>query len=235
MKVFDRFPGLARPAAGAGLAVALCVPFVSASPAQAHEFSNDLISSQALATEIGSYGGQCKVFAQAVVNSVLKQRHIKHRVRGYGTPGGAYYGSYRRAGGVRVDLSDAQPGDLIQVITRRFKRSDSPPRRDDEGDSVLHTAIVVKLLAPGTFRVRDSNWHGDETVQEHKWKPRTWRRSGAAVYVWRFGKVPESASASAMLPPDSGAALARVLASPAFAAVWPLGLAPIPLGQAPAS
>lgn len=174
---------------GAGLALSL--PATGTIQAQARvparESVGNRITAVAASYRVGSYGGQCKVFAQNVVNAALAARGFKARVGGYGSPGGAYYGTYRRAGGVRIPPNSAMPGDLIQVISPKHKTSDFPPRRDALGRSMLHTAIVIGRYGPGNYRVRDSNWRGDETVFEHRWQPGTWRSHGIKVYVWRFG------------------------------------------------
>jgi hypothetical protein len=130
---------------------------------------------------IGSYGGQCKVFAAKVINEVFAANGRSTRIRGYGSPGGAYYGAYQNAGGVLVPLSDVRQGDLIQTINPAQKNSDFPTTRG------LHTAIVVGVNGPNNVVVRDSNSHLDEKVAEHQWSPGTYAAArGAAAYVWRF-------------------------------------------------
>ena len=122
------------------------------------------------------------MFAGNVVNVVLARHGISTRVGSYGSPGGAYYGAYRQAGGSLVGTNDAQPGDLIQTINATQKNSDNPTT------SGLHTAIVVALtFTPGTYTVRDSNWSStnDELAREHAWAPASY----ASAYIWRFGTV----------------------------------------------
>ncbi len=158
-------------------------------PAAAWEFPGVEIAEQAEAAPRGGYGGQCKVFAEQVVNKVLKKNGVKARVTGYGTPGGAYYGAYESAGGVQVDPAWGERGDLIQVITPRAKNKDFPPTRDKHNESILHTAIILERLEPGVYRVRDSNYVGYETIGTHRWNPLSWRERGVEVYVWRFGRL----------------------------------------------
>lgn len=165
-------------------------------PAFGWTFANQQIAYQARSYGIGTWQGQCKVFAGNVVNAVLSRNGISARVGGYGTPGGAYYGAYERAGGVLVGVNDAQPGDLIQTINAASKNSDSPPLQG------LHTAIVVARTATaGTYVVRDSNWGLDERVAEHNWSPATWAQSrNAAAYVWRFGTADTGGDAGDTAP-----------------------------------
>jgi hypothetical protein len=180
-------------AAGGVAAVALTVVTATAGPGQAKawDFPAERIAEQARTHAEGSYGGQCKVFAQNVVNEVLKSEGIKARITGYGARGGAYFGTYQHAGGELVDPEAGQPGDLIQVITAAKRNSDFPPTRNAKGDSILHTAIIVERTEkPGRYIVHDSNYVAGETVGEHAWTPSSWRKHGVEVYVWRFGSVP---------------------------------------------
>ncbi len=156
-----------------------------AAPALAWGFLNQQIADEARKYAIDSWQGQCKVFAQKIVNAVLSANGTGAAVGGYGSPGGAYYGAYERAGGVLVGVNDAQPGDLIQTIKEAEKNWDYPTEQG------LHTAIVVsRTSTTGTYVVRDSNWHKDERVKEHDWSPASWASArGAAAYVWRFGSV----------------------------------------------
>ncbi len=187
-----------EPSALRALAVALvgmAVLFgVTSSSASAWGFPNQQIADQARSYPIGSWQGQCKVFAKNVVNGVLGANGIGARVGGYGSPGGAYYGAYQNAGGTLVGVSNGEPGDLIQTISPNYVHSDSPPI------SGLHTAIIVGRTSPGSYIVRDSNWTLNETVQEHAWSPASWAASrGAAAYIWRFGQL---ASPPPPPPPD---------------------------------
>lgn len=166
--------------------LALLLP---AGPAAAWDFPGREIAERAQQYRVGAKGGQCKVFAQKVVNEVLAAHGIAARVTGYRTPGGAYFGAYARAGGVLVSHRGGAPGDLIQVVLARKRTSDRPPLRDRHG-SMLHTAIIVRVLKPGTYVVRDSNWVAHERIGQHRWTPATWRRNGVEVYIWRFGRSP---------------------------------------------
>lgn len=183
---------LRRKAALAGL-VALAAPvalLLEAPAAQAWEFPAEEIADRAESLPDG-YGGQCKVFAQRVVNDVLSEHGIKARVGGYGTPGGAYYGAYERAGGLLVRAEAGQRGDLIQVITPEDRRKDIPDTRDRHNESILHTAIILRTIRPGVYQVRDSNYVAWETIGTHRWKPLEWRKRGVEVYIWRFGQAPD--------------------------------------------
>ncbi len=183
---------LARTAATTGAAVAVAaVSAVGAAPAQAWEFPAEDIAEHAAAAPDGGYGGQCKVFAEQMINDVLRRHGVKARITGYGTPGGAYFGAYERAGGIQIDSESGQRGDLIQVITPEKKNKDFPPTRDKHNESILHTAIILKRVEPGVYLVRDSNYVAYETIGTHKWNPMQWRTRGVEVYVWRFGQAPD--------------------------------------------
>ncbi len=161
---------------------------ISATAADASwSFPNIEIANQAQSYKLGSWGGQCKVFGATVVNAVLAANDISARVGGYGSPGGAYYGAYKNAGGTLVSFKDALPGDVIQTVNRHHKHSDHPPL------SGLHTAIVVaRTSSANVVVVRDSNYSspGDERIREHTWDPVAFAKTrNSAVYVWRFGTV----------------------------------------------
>ena len=134
---------------------------------------------------LGSHGGQCKVWAQAVANAAFAQIGWPGQIGGYGTPAGADYGADANAGGHLVGVNDAQPGDIVQLVPAAQKNLDYPT------DSTLHTAIVVaRTGTAGTYTVRDSNSgrRGPENVDEHPYIPATDAVGrGADVYVWRFG------------------------------------------------
>lgn len=186
MSLFSRAAcwGVAVAATG-GLSAAV------STPALAWDFPAEDIARAAAAAPTGGYGGQCKVFAENTVNKVLAQHDIKARITGYGTPGGAYYGSYERAGGELVAPTSGQAGDLIQVITPSQRHSDAPDTRDKNNESILHTAIILKTIRPGVYQVRDSNYVASESIGTHRWNPLSWRKRGIEVYVWRFGQAPD--------------------------------------------
>lgn len=139
------------------------------------------IVSAAKAPAIGSYGGQCKVWAANIVNSVLAANNRGGRIGGYGSPGGAYYGAYQNAGGVLVPLSQVAAGDLIQTINPAQKNWDYPTTTG------LHTAIVVGVNGYDNLVVRDSNWGLTEKIGEHAWSPGAYAAArNAEAYVWRF-------------------------------------------------
>ena len=175
---------------------------VSAPPASASwSFPNIEIANQARSYELGSWGGQCKVFGATVVNAVLAANNISARVGGYGSPGGAYYGAYKNAGGTLVSLKAALPGDVIQTVNKHHKHSDHPPL------SGLHTAIIVaRTSSANVVVVRDSNYSspGDERVREHTWDPVAFAATrNSAVYVWRFGRVATTPWAASVIGQSS--------------------------------
>jgi Ricin-type beta-trefoil lectin domain len=139
------------------------------------------IRAEATTWALDSAGGQCKVWAAKVVNAVL-HRQGGGRIGGYESRGGAYWGSYAAAGGVRVSAAQAAPGDLIQLNNPADRTSNVHYR-------AMHSAIIVaRASTPGTFVVRDSNWHGDERVTDHLWTPGTTAaKFGLETNYWRFG------------------------------------------------
>ena len=176
----------------AGLTSLAAAASLLLTPALAHawEIPAEEIAERAESIPDG-YGDQCKVFAQRVVNEVLADHGIRARVGGYGTPGGAYFGAYERAGGLLIVPESGQRGDLIQVIRPEHRNKDFPPTRDRDNESILHTAIILETVRPGVYKVRDSNYVAWETIGTHRWRPLEWRERGVEVYVWRFGRAPD--------------------------------------------
>ncbi|WP_141823102.1 hypothetical protein [Humibacillus xanthopallidus] len=147
-----------------------------------YDLPGQQIVDRARSFALGSWGGQCKVFAGNVVNAVLQNNGVAAAIGGYGSPGGTYFGAYASAGATLVDVAKAQPGDLIQAIRSDQKNLDYPSTVG------LHTAVIVGLTTKaGTFIVRDSNWTLNESVNEHSWDTARWAKDkGVAIYVWRF-------------------------------------------------
>jgi len=152
--------------------------------ARATPIQNSEIVAAARSAALGSHGGQCKVWAAGVIDTVLAAHGRGDRVGGWGTPGGAYYGAWQRAGGMRVSQAQVRPGDVVQIVNAAEKNSDFPA-------GALHSAIVVGLTGtPGTFVLRDSNWRGEESVFQHRLDPSGYARAhGSTAYYWRFGSV----------------------------------------------
>jgi len=182
---------LARNAVGALLLICAGVTaqaFLAPSAHATYGFSSDQIVAKAESYADGYYGGQCKVWAQNVINAVLADNDIAARVGGYGSPGGAYYGAYENAGATLINALDARPGDLVQVVNAAQKNSDYPSGR-------LHTAIIVGMTAtPGTFQLRDSNWNLTGQVSTHTLDVVAWAHAGGSeAYFWRFA-IPAASS-----------------------------------------
>ena len=165
--------------------VTVCIG-VKPAPAAAWSFSTQQIADTARSYTLGTWGGQCRVWAGNVVNAVLASNGIGARVGGYGSPGGAYFGAYQNAGGFLIGINDGQPGDLIQIVNSAQKNSDYP-------SGGLHTAIIVaRTGTAGTYTVRDSNWGTPpELIHEHAFAPAQFAgANNASPYIWRFGTIP---------------------------------------------
>lgn len=177
-----------------GPVVLILVGLIAGPSNASYGFDNGEVATQARSYALGSYGDQCKVFAENVVNAVLSRHGISARVGGYASPNGAYWGAYANAGGVRVDPSSAAPGDLVQI-------NNPKDRFSNIYYTGMHTAIVVGTTgSPGTFVVRDSNWMFTTTVKEHTWNPTSYvQGKPLEANFWRFGSVgsgPGSGSAA---------------------------------------
>ncbi len=174
------------------VAVAVATALLVAAPSNAsYSFDNSQIANQALSYPVGTYGGQCRVWAGNVINAVLGANGIGARVGGYGSPGGAYYGAYANAGGALVSLAAAAPGDLVQFIDPNQLTSDYPT-------GTLHTTIIVARTAtPGTFVVKDSNFNLNQLVTHHTMAIGSWAaKNKVSAYVWRFGTASGVAATS---------------------------------------
>lgn len=209
MKRCARFDYLLRVwALSAGI---LLASFFWSGPAYGWSFPSQQIADRASSYAVGSGQGQCKVFAANVINTVMAANGIGARVGGYGTPGGAYYGAYQNAGGSLVAVNSGQPGDLVQTIRADQKNLDYPTTTG------LHTAIIVRVVSPGVYIVRDSNWNLDERVFEHQWNPQTWAADkGATAYVWRFGQ----SGVQFIRATDNGQVYRVVGGAPVYVSSW---------------
>lgn len=119
----------------------------------------------------GTHGGQCWTFVRQVVQEATGN------VMGF-----SYRDGFFEGGATEVALSDAQPGDIIQLANDL----DTGPNADYPG---LHTAIVVESHGDGTFTVVDSNSQWDEMVRVHEYNPieSAARFPGISARVYRFG------------------------------------------------
>jgi hypothetical protein len=123
---------------------------------------------------VGKHGGQCWIFAQNVVREATGiQMGFDYR--------GGFLSPIEGPGAIEVPITDAQPGDIIQVAND----ANTAPDADYPG---LHTSIIVKNNGDGTFDVVDSNFNFDETVREHDgYNPAaSAARYGIQFHIYRF-------------------------------------------------
>lgn len=182
-------------------------------PAPAHALDAAAVLRTAQAADNGDARGQCKVFVNTVVASAS---------RGTITLG-RYHAGYAEAGAVEVDLTQAGPGDIIQVTPAGS--TDATAETLWRRGGPLHSAIVERNLGNGRFAVIDSNWGGDERVTRHEFAPLAWAASkgGGIVKAWRFGK----AGAAPALSTLGDGSFIRVAGSSALYRL--AGAAPLPV------
>lgn len=180
-----------------GLATAGVV--VSATPAHAvGTYNNANIATDGLA-DLGQNpapgGGQCKAFANAMVN-----------LASGGTQSPSGYQSGWAALGTQVSSADAAEGDIIQITpagsTDSTVESIYEAHLNPDGSSPpayhLHTAIIVSNNGSNSFTVVDANFTAPYTVGEHTFDPYTWA-AGSIIDIWQLGTV-SGGSAGATAP-----------------------------------
>ncbi len=143
----------------------------------------------------GSFGGQCIIFAERVVDATAAEYGAHHHFPGAAGPDG-YFTAFANAGGHLVAeagpggyaaaLAAAQRGDIIQLSP--LPATASPTPWTDPGDGHQHTAILLRAEGGGA-EVIDSNWDLDLRVRIHPLADvladaARWRLEMA---VWGFG------------------------------------------------
>ncbi|MEO8538583.1 MAG: hypothetical protein ABI577_02500 [bacterium] len=136
-----------RPALAAILVafVAVLTAFTVAKPADAAPPPPSPITTRAVA-DLGTYQGECWMWMKKVVFEATGK-----------TIGFDYRAGYLEAGAVEVSLSQAGPGDIIQIADDSW----TSPDADYSG---LHTAIILSANGDGTFEAIDSNQNFDGMV-----------------------------------------------------------------------
>lgn len=178
-----------RPALAAILvafvAVLTAVAAVPAMAAPASTPPSNPAIAQDAARYDGTYQGQCWTFVKKVVSEVTG-RQI----------GFDYREGFFDAGAIEVSLSDAGPGDIIQIAND----ADTSPSADYAG---LHTSIIMSANGDGTFTVVDSNMNFDGVVHiRENYNPAAsaGRYGGLTYHIYRIsgsGTVPASTAPSA--------------------------------------
>lgn len=131
----------------------------------------------------GTRGGECYLFMQKVVKEVTG-RLIN----------GDYRQSYLDAGATEIALSQAQSGDIIQLV-------DDKNTAATASYAGLHTAFIMDVLGGGKFKVIDSNYLFDGIVRVHdNYSPQdsAARYKNISVHIWRvpLDKVTPTAAKS---------------------------------------
>lgn len=127
----------------------------------------------------GSWGDQCKIFANKVIKAATGLT-----LRGYQQ-------GYRDAGATEVSAEAAVRGDIIQV-TPGGSVDSTATSMWRAGLGRLHTAIILRNRGDGSFDVIDSNWVGYERVGHHNaFNPTTWAPRDT-VRIWHFGAGTEN-------------------------------------------
>jgi hypothetical protein len=141
-------PRLAKAGILALLALALAAPALAAAadPSQEANPSTNPIVATAMKYQ-GTYQGQCWTFAATVIKEALGK-----------DLGRDYRQGYFDAGAVEVSVSQALPGDIVQIADDSYTEPDA----DYPG---LHTFIITKPLGDGTFDGIDSNSQWDGMVR----------------------------------------------------------------------
>lgn len=94
--------------------------------------------------DLGSWQGECWQWMKKVVSEATGR-----------SVGFDYRQGYFDAGAIEISLTEAGPGDIIQIASDRW----TSPDADYSG---LHTAIILEANGDGSFEVIDSNqlWDG---------------------------------------------------------------------------
>jgi hypothetical protein len=163
------------------LALSVCC-ILAFSGTEAKAFSNSSVAD--IATTYAGHQGQCIVFVANVL------RRASHGAVGISAYAHGYQGTYRANGGKLVHHHrNAVRGDVIQV---------TPPGTGDgwKGPEYapLHTAIILKNLGGGNFKVIDSNSQRRERVHRHVYNPYL---RGGIVKIWRMGTTRRSSRGGA--------------------------------------
>ncbi len=155
------------------LLVVLSISLLGQASAKAQASPSSSLPAVALKYE-GTYQGQCWTFMKKVVLEATGA-----------SIGFDYRQGYFDAGAVEVSSSEAQPGDIIQIVDD----ADSSPDADYNG---LHTAIVLENLHDGTFTVIDSNSNFDGMVRVRPgYNPAVAAaRYGIDYHIYRITGVP---------------------------------------------
>lgn len=147
---------------------------LSPATVQVDSAASAAIADNAEAHSDGSWGDQCKIFANKVIQAAT------------GLTLHGYQQGYRDAGATEVPAAAAVRGDVIQV-TPWGSVDSTATSMWRAGLGHLHTAIILRNRGDGSFDVIDSNWVGYERVGHHNaFNPTTWAPRDT-VRIWHFG------------------------------------------------
>lgn len=182
-----------------GVCLAIACAAILALPATSSAANSHITNAGIVAAAKSNKGfvGWCRVF---VNQAVMAASHGKVSV--YASNG--YNGAFKKAGGTKVSSSKAGPGDIIQVF---------PNGQSDTNPTTLyplHTAIVLKNLGSGSFKVIDANFGGsgrwggyDGRVREHTLNPFAFAGNRGFVTIWRLGPSPSTSKPKPKAPPKA--------------------------------
>jgi len=171
-----------RPALAAILVaiVAALTAFVAFSPASAAPTPANPVVERAM-RDLGTYQGECWQWMKKVIHDATGSQ-----------VGFDYRFGYLDSGAIEVPLSEAGPGDIIQIADDSWSSADA----DYSG---LHTAIVLTNNGDGTFDAIDSNqnWDGVVNLRPNYDPVARAAQSGLDVHAYRF----RSSGAAALARP----------------------------------
>lgn len=184
-----------RPALAAILVavVAVLSAVFAAQPVDAAPPPTSPIADRAM-KDLGTWQGECWLWVKQVVFEATGRQM-----------GFDYREGFFEAGAVEVSLSEAGPGDIIQIADDSW----TSPDADYPG---LHTAIILSANGDGTFEAIDSNQNFDGMVNlRSNYDPAALAAArGLNFHIYRFGDAPAATKVATVPGPLSAGDKARV-------------------------
>lgn len=173
-----------RPALAAILVAFVAAATLLSTPTPSQAAPTHPIAVRAI-EDLGTWQGECFIWMKKVVYEATGKQV------GFG-----YREGYLEAGAVEVSVSEAQAGDIIQIVDDDW----DGPGADYSG---LHTAIILENNGDGTFDAIDSNQKWDGMVRMRPgYDPAAAARSrGIDFHIYRIsGEAPSGERAPAPTP-----------------------------------